>query len=168
MRNLCLLLRGVHVLYPFHGPWRGDRVIPEATVRTPGGPESPISRWALLQKGGVSITYPRQINKPVLRPWYVHHRERVCHQATSVTLRMVSIPERTKLFKTNLKNKSDSPSPQAKITPSNTPSCDSENDCFCSAVKSNLLQRCDFLYPGSVLHNLGNLHFKVEEAGLKR
>lgn len=39
----------------------------------------------------------------------------------TVMLRMASIPERTKLFKTNLKNKLDSPSPQAEITPANTP-----------------------------------------------
>ena len=111
-------------------------MIPRATIRTPGGPESSISYWELLQKGGVSITYPRQINKPVLRPWYVHHRERVCHQANSVTLRMVSIPERTKLFKIDLKNKSDSPSPKAKITPSNTPSCNSERTAFAVQLKA--------------------------------
>lgn len=79
--------------------------------------------------------------------------ERVCHQANSVTLWMVSIPERTELFKTNLKNKLDSPSPQAKITPSNIPFYNSEMACFHSAGKDSLLQCCDFLHPGSVLHN---------------
>lgn len=83
--------------------------------------------------------------------------EGVCHQANSVMLRMVSIPERTKLFKTNLKNKLDSPSPQA-YTLKHT-FLQSWDIGFCRAVKGNLLQCRDFLYKGSGLHNLGNLRF---------
>lgn len=51
-------------------------------------------------------------------------------------LRMVSIPERTKLFKTNLKNKLDYPSPQAKITPSNTPFFHPETLTFAEQLKA--------------------------------
>lgn len=51
-------------------------------------------------------------------------------------LRMVSIPKGTKLLKTNSKNRLDCPSPQAKITPSNTPFFDPETLTFAEQLKA--------------------------------
>lgn len=121
------------------------------TLRVPGGQEWPIKCWACCckRKGG-SIIDPWQINKPAGQvAWYAQQSERVCHQHC-VMLGMASIPEGAQLLRTNLKNRLDSPSAQAKITPSNTPFYYSTRGvCFCSEVKGNLLQCCNFLYPSS-------------------
>lgn len=87
------------------------------------------------QEGGVSIIYPRQISKPVLRPWYARQSERVCHQANSVMLRRASIPEQS-YSRTTWKTSQTPPSPQAKITPSNTPFYDSETFAFAVQLKA--------------------------------
>lgn len=116
------------------GGW-GEVTTTGATVRAPGGQESPLSCWVLLQEGGVSIIYPRQISKPVLRPWYARQSERVCHQANSVMLRRASIPEQS-YSRPTWKTSQTPPLPQAKITPSNTPFYDSETFAFAVQLKA--------------------------------
>lgn len=41
---------------------------PRGHCKDTGGPECPSRAGRCCKRGGVSITYPRQINKPVLRP----------------------------------------------------------------------------------------------------
>lgn len=115
------------------------------TQRIPGGQEWPI-KCCCKRKAG-SIIDPRQINQ--LGEWPgMHSRVKEFVISTLCHAGMASIPEGAQLLRTNLKNRSDSPSAQAKITPSNTPFYYSTwGICFCSKVKGNLLQCCDFLYP---------------------
>lgn len=115
MLNNCLLPKEVRVLSPFHGPCgrRGDGDH-RATLRVPGVQEPPTKCWVCWANKRTSSA-----------AWHAQQSGRVCHQANSVVLRMASIPEGTKLFKTNLKNRLDSPSTQAKITPPDAPFHDS-------------------------------------------
>lgn len=144
-------------------------LISEATLRPDLHLASPLGAWGTIVtqqlldcccKGeGISIIYPRQINKPVRWPRYAQQSEGGCHPADSVILGMVSIPERTKFFKANWKNKSDSLVPPAKITPSTHLSKISWEMFAFPSVTGNVLQCWDFLYPHAILHNLGNLYF---------
>lgn len=75
--------------------------------------------WALMIRKRC-LNHSLQANKQTswaARPRYVQQSKKVCHQANFVILRMVSIPERTKLFRTNLKNKLGSLHGQLSLHP---------------------------------------------------